>query len=117
MNSASEPLRTFYRSLMGEGAGPLPYKHRYYVEMFPDDPVRDPIRRLMQRIDLAESESVNLLTKPLEISDFILSLCAALAAEVESDNKRLFRSPVASKSDSRSPCEAMPYSPTASPHT
>ena len=121
---STDPLKTFYRSLMGEGAMPLPYRHPYYVEMFPKDPGRDPIQRLMQRIDLAESESVNLLTgfrgngkstqlrrlqvlleqrgcrvylvdmknyilltKPLEISDFILSLCAALAAEVAKDTQ------------------------------
>jgi hypothetical protein len=122
MTDPAAPLKTFYRSLMGEGAMPLPHDHEYYVPMFEGDPGRDPILRLTQRIDLAESESVNLLTgfrgngkstqlrrlkflleqrgcrvflvdmknyilltKPLEISDFILSICAALAAEAERD--------------------------------
>ena len=118
--SDTDPLRTLYKSLSGKGGLPLEPTDPYYVPILGDTPEKDPILALEQRIDLAESESLNLLTgfrgngkstelrrlkerlekngcqvflvdmldyvlmtKPLELSDFILSLMAALAAAVE----------------------------------
>ncbi len=112
-----DPLRDLYRALSGAGALPLEPDHPWYVPIHADDPARDPILRLWQRLDLAESESVHLLTgfrgngkstelrrlrkllheetgarvflvdmldsllmtKPLEPSDFVLSLMTAFA--------------------------------------
>ena len=114
-------LTDFYKAIDGaKGAGPLSPKSDFYVEILPHNPSGDPILELRQRILLAESESVNLLsgfrgngkstelrrlkqlleqrgcyvvlvdlldyvltTKPVELSDFILSLMAALAHEIE----------------------------------
>ena len=114
-------LTDFYKAIDGaKGAGPLSPESDFYVEILPHNPSGDPILELRQRILLAESESVNLLsgfrgngkstelrrlkqlleqrgcyvvlvdlldyvltTKPVELSDFILSLMAALAHEIE----------------------------------
>lgn len=113
---STDPLRIFYKTLGEEGARPLPPDHPYYVPALGAHQSKDPILRLFQRIDLEESESVNLLTgfrgngkstellrlkrlledngcvvflvnmldylmntKPVELSDFILSLMAALS--------------------------------------
>ncbi len=118
-----DPLRTLYKSLTGRGALPLDPEDDYYVPILEATPEKDPILALWQRIDLAESESINLLTgfrgngkstelrrlkkmlqqdgcqvflvnmldyvlmtKPLELSDFILSLMAALASAVEASS-------------------------------
>lgn len=118
--TTSDPTRDLYKSLTGKGALPLNPEDEYYVPILEAEPEKDPILALWQRIDLAESESVNLLTgfrgngkstelrrlkklleqsdcqvflvnmleyvlmtKPLELSDFILSLMAALANAVE----------------------------------
>ncbi len=120
---ATDPLRTLYKSLTGKGALPLEPTDPYYVSILEATPEKDPILALWQRIDLAESESVNLLTgfrgngkstellrlksmlekngcrvflvnmldyvlmtKPLALSDFILSLMAALAGAVEASS-------------------------------
>ncbi|WP_295608122.1 hypothetical protein, partial [uncultured Lamprocystis sp.] len=112
-----DPLRDLYRALSGAGALRLEPDHPWYVPIHADDPAKDPILRLWQRLDLAESESVHLLTgfrgngkstelrrlrkllheetrarvflvdmlnsllmtKPLEPSDFVLSLMTAFA--------------------------------------
>lgn len=116
----ADPSRQLYKSLTGKGAMPLDPTDAYYVPILEAAPEKDPILALCQRIDLAESESVNLLTgfrgngkstelrrlrkkleeadcqvflvnmldyvlmtRPLELSDFILSLMAALASAVE----------------------------------
>lgn len=113
-------LKKLYKSLTGEGALPLEPDAPYYVPILESSPEKDPILALWQRIDLADSESINLLTgfrgngkstelrrlkrklqedgcqvflvnmldyvlmtKPLELSDFILSLMAALAGAME----------------------------------
>lgn len=118
--TAADPLRAFYQSLSGRGALPLDPGDDYYVEILQAEPAKDPILKLAMRIELAESESVDLLTgfrgngkstelkrlkglleqsgcrvflvdmldyllmtKPLELSDFVLSLMAALAQAVE----------------------------------
>ena len=118
--TAPDPLRTLYKSLSGKGALPLKPDDPYYVPILEKNPEKDPILALWQRIDLADSESINLLTgfrgngkstelqrlkkkleesgcqvflvdmleyvlmtKPLALSDFILSLMAALAGSVE----------------------------------
>jgi len=115
-----DPLKLLYKSLTGKGAMPLEPDDPYYVPIHEKTPEKDPILALWSRIDLAESESVNLLTgfrgngkstelkrlkqmlsksgcqvflvnmldyvlmtKPLALSDFILSLMAALAGKVE----------------------------------
>ncbi|WP_446010635.1 hypothetical protein [Candidatus Electrothrix sp.] len=120
---STEPLRTFYKTLEGEGEKPLTPDHPYYVSILGATPEKDPVRRLWQRIDISSSESVNLLTgfrgngkstelrrlkklleddgctvflvnmldyllmtKPVELSDFILSLMAALSHAVGEDN-------------------------------
>ena len=120
---ATDPLRTLYKSLTGKGALPLEPTDPYYVPILEATPEKDPILALWKRIDLAESESVNLLTgfrgngkstellrlksmlekngcrvflvnmldyvlmtKPLALSDFILSLMAALAGAVEASS-------------------------------
>lgn len=109
-----------YKSLTGKGALPLDPDNPCYVNLLGDNPEKDPIQMLWDRIDLADSESVNLLTgfrgngkstelrrlkkmleesgcrvflvnmldyvlmtKPLALSDFILSLMAALAGAAE----------------------------------
>ncbi len=121
----NDPLKKLYQSLSGKGALPLAPDDPYYVPIHEATPEKDPILSLWNRIDLAESESVNLLTgfrgngkstalkrlkkkleesgcrvflvdmlefvlmtKPLALSDFILSLMAALAgcAEKEIDD-------------------------------
>lgn len=125
--TVQDPLRLLYKSLIGKGAMPLKPSDEYYVPILQASPESDPILALWQRIDLAESESVNLLTgfrgngkstellrlkamleksgcqvflvnmldyvlmtKPLALSDFVLSLMAALASEVEkSSNEEL----------------------------
>lgn len=116
----NDPLQTLYKSLSGPGGLPLDPTDPYYVKILGATPEKDPILALKQRIELADSESVNLLTgfrgngkstelrrlkkkleqedcqvflvdmlnyvlmtKPLELSDFILSLMAALATAVE----------------------------------
>jgi hypothetical protein len=119
---STDPLRTFYKTLEGEGGEPLTPDHPYYVNILGATPEKDPIRRLWQRINYADSESVSLLTgfrgngkstellrlkklleesgstvflvnmmdyllmtKPVELSDFILSLMAALSHAVSED--------------------------------
>ena len=57
-----DPLRDLYRSLSGRGALPLDPDDPWYVPIHADDPGKDPILRLWRRLDLAESESVHLLT-------------------------------------------------------
>lgn len=117
----TDPLKTLFRCLQGKGALPLDPDDHYYVPIHEAAPEKDPILALFNRIDMAESESVNLLTgfrgngkstelrrlkqmleqesdcrvflvnmldyvlmtKPLALSDFILSLMAALAGEAE----------------------------------
>lgn len=111
----TDPLRTFYKTLEGEGGKPLTPDHPYYVNILGATPEKDPVRRLWQRIEFSSSESVNLLTgfrgngkstelrrlkklledngctvflvnmldyllmtKPVELSDFILSLMVSL---------------------------------------
>lgn len=124
---AADPLSLLYKSLSGKGALALDPTDDYYVPILEDHPEKDPILALWNRIDLAESESIHLLTgfrgngkstelkrlkkmlkesgcevfmvdmldyvlmtKPLTISDFILSLMAALAGSVEaSTNSKL----------------------------
>ena len=118
--------QALYKSLSGKGALPLDPEDPYYVPILEATPEKDPILALWNRIDLAESESVNLLTgfrgngkstelrrlkkmleksgcqvflvnmldymlmtKPLALSDFILSLMAALANSVEKNIKPL----------------------------
>jgi hypothetical protein len=118
----NDQLKTFYQTMEGEGLQPLTPDNPYYVPILGDSPRKDPILRLWQRIDYAQSESVNLLTgfrgngkstelrrlkhlleeqgsvvylvnmldyllltKPVELSDFILSLMAAFARELEQD--------------------------------
>ena len=118
--------QALYKSLSGKGSLPLEPDHPYYVPIQEASPEKDPILSLWNRIDLAESESVNLLTgfrgngkstelkrlkkmletsgcqvflvnmldymlmtKPLALSDFILSLMAALSNSVERDIKTL----------------------------
>ena len=115
-----------YKSLTGKGGLPLEPGDPYYVPLLEEDPEKDPILALWNRIDLAESESVNLLTgfrgngkstelrrlkqmleesdcqvflvnmldyvlmtKPLALSDFILSLMASLAGSVEKELEAL----------------------------
>jgi hypothetical protein len=125
MKPTQDPLRDFYKTLSGRGALPLDPDDPYYVPILQSTPEKDPILKLWQRIDWAESESVDLLTgfrgngkstelrrlkkmleeesgckvflvnmldfvlmtKPLELSDFTLSLMAALAAEAEKQVK------------------------------
>ncbi len=124
-----DPARQLYKSLDGKGALPLDPTDEYYVEILEATPEKDPIRALWQRIDLAESESVHLLTgfrgngkstelrrlkkmltekagcqvflvnmldyvlmtKPLALSDFILSLMAALANAVEQSTEEALK--------------------------
>ncbi|MCP4114226.1 MAG: hypothetical protein GY737_02280 [Desulfobacteraceae bacterium] len=118
--SDQDPIKTLYKSLTGRGGMPLKPTHPYYVPFLKSTPEKDPILALWNRIDMAESESVYLLTgfrgngkstellrlksmlessdcqvflvnmldyvlmtKPLALSDFILSLMAALAGQVE----------------------------------
>jgi hypothetical protein len=121
MPSPSDPLKTFYQSLNGRGAMPLDPDDPYYVPILEATPNKDPILHLWQRLDLAVSESVHLLTgfrgngkstelrrlkakleadpvnrvflvdmaehlntaQPLELSDFLLSLMAALGEQDE----------------------------------
>ncbi len=115
----TDTLRNFYKTLEGKGERPLTPDHPYYVNILGATPEKDPVRRLWQRIHLASSESVSLLTgfrgngkstelrrlkqlleesdctvflvnmmdyllmtKPVELSDFILSLMAALSHAV-----------------------------------
>ena len=122
----NDPIKELYRSLSGKGALPLSPDDPYYVPIHESTPEKDPILSLWNRIDLAESESVNLLTgfrgngkstelkrlkkkleesgcrvflvdmldymlmtKPLALSDFILSLMAALAGSAEKEIKEL----------------------------
>ena len=118
-------LTDFYKAIDGsKGSGPLTPDSDFYVEILQHNPSGDPILQLQQRILLAESQSVNLLsgfrgngkstelrrlkqsleergcyvvlvdlldyvltTKPIELSDFILSLMAALAHEVEKQSE------------------------------
>jgi len=118
---AHDPLKMLYKSLTGKGALPLEPDDDYYVPILEKAPESDPILALWQRIDLADSESVNLLTgfrgngkstelrrlkrmleehsdcrvflvnmldyvlmtRPIALSDFTLSLMAALAGAVE----------------------------------
>ena len=118
--AATDPLIKLYKCLAGRGALPLDPDDPYYVEIQEASPETDPILALWNRIDMAESESVNLLTgfrgngkstelrrlkrlleksgckvflvdmldyvlmtKPVELSDFILSLMAALAEKIQ----------------------------------
>jgi energy-coupling factor transporter ATP-binding protein EcfA2 len=118
---SADPLRDLYKTLTGRGALPLEPDDPYYVPILQAAPDKDPILMLWQRLDLAESESVHLLTgfrgngkstelrrlkhllenesgarvllvnmldyllmtKPLELSDFVLSLMTALGQTVE----------------------------------
>ncbi len=116
----ADALRELYKTLSGRGALPLEPDDPYYVPILESSPESDPILALWQRIDLAESESVNLLTgfrgngkstelrrlkrmleqdgcrvflvnmldyvfmtKAPALSDFIISLMAALARAAE----------------------------------
>lgn len=123
MPNAPDPLKTLYQSLNGPGAMPLDPDDAYYVPILESTPKKDPILHLWQRLDLAVSESVHLLTgfrgngkstelrrlkakleedpvnrvflvdmaehlntaQPLELSDFLLSLMAALGERVEEE--------------------------------
>lgn len=123
MPNTPDPLKTLYQSLNGRGAMPLDPDDRYYVPILEATPKRDPILHLWQRLDLAVSESVHLLTgfrgngkstelrrlkskleadpvnrvflvdmaehlntaQPVELSDFLLSLMAALGEQVEEE--------------------------------
>lgn len=116
-----DEIRKFYQSFSGKRAEPLEQDDPRYVPLLEEHPGIDPILKLWKRIDLAESESVHLLTgyrgngkstelkrlkklledesqctvflvdmfdyvfmtKPIEISDFILSLMAALSSLTE----------------------------------
>ncbi len=117
-----DPSKKLYQSLYGKGAMPLEPEDPYYVPIHGANLSKDPILALWNRIDLAESESVNLLTgfrgngkstelkrlkkeleksgcqvflvdtleyvymtKPVALSDFVLSLMAALAGSVEKE--------------------------------
>ncbi len=112
-----------YRALSGPGAMPVPPGNRYYVPILEETPAKDPILRLRRHIQLAQSESVDLLTgfrgngkttqllrlradleksgchvfmldmldhvlmtKPIELSDFVLSLMSALARVASEDS-------------------------------
>ena len=114
--STADPIRQFHAGLSGKNAEPLEFGSPLYVPILQADPSKDPVLMLLERILLAESESVHLLTrfrgngkstelrrlkhyledegcrvllvnmadfilltKPLEITDFLLSLLAALA--------------------------------------
>ena len=116
----TDPIKKLYKCLTGKGGLPLEPNDPYYVPILEATPEKDPILSLWNRIDMAESESINLLTgfrgngkstellrlksmleesdcqvflvnmqeyvlmtKPLALSDFILSLMAALAGKVE----------------------------------
>jgi hypothetical protein len=116
----TDSLKRLYKCLTGKGALPLQPTDPYYVAIQEATPEKDPILSLWHRIDMAESESINLLTgfrgngkstellrlkdmlersgcqvflvnmldyvfmtKPLELSDFILSLMASLANRIE----------------------------------
>ncbi len=116
----SKELGKFYKTLGGKGAEALEPDDPYYVPILQNNPSKDPILKLRQRIEWSESESVDLLTgfrgngkstelkrlrrllerndctvflvdmndyllltKPVEVSDFILSIMAALTVEVE----------------------------------
>jgi hypothetical protein len=59
---STDPLRIFYKTLEGEGERPLEPDDPYYVNILGGTPEKDPVRRLWQRIQLASSESVSLLT-------------------------------------------------------
>jgi len=120
MPADTAQLQTFFRTLSGENAKPLPAGHAYYVPRLEAEPDKDPILSLKTRILFSDSESVNLLTgyrgngkstefnrlqvlleksgcrvfsvnmldymitsKPLELSDFMLSLMAAFSKAVE----------------------------------
>lgn len=121
MSVPTDPLKALYQSLNGRGALPLEPDDPYYVPILEATPYKDPILHLWQRLDLAVSESVHLLTgfrgngkstelrrlkrkleadpvnrvflvdmaehlntaEPLELSDFLLSLMAALGEQVE----------------------------------
>ncbi len=123
MPSPSDPLKALYQSLNGPGALPLEPTDPYYVPLLEATPDKDPILMLWQRLDWAQSESVNLLTgfrgngkstelrrlkdllqrqsgarvflvdmadfllmtKPVELSDFVLSLMTALGQVVEAE--------------------------------
>jgi hypothetical protein len=121
----SGQLSKLYKSLTGRGALPLEPDDPFYVPILASKPETDPILAILQRINLAESESVHLLTgfrgngkstellrlksmlvkdgcqvflvnmldyvlmtKPLALSDFILSLMAALAGAVEKSSPK-----------------------------
>jgi energy-coupling factor transporter ATP-binding protein EcfA2 len=129
MSQTTDPLKALYQSLNGRGALPLEPSDPYYVPLLESTPDKDPVLKLWQRLDWAQSESVNLLTgfrgngkstelrrlrdllqrqsgarvflvdmadfllmtKPVELSDFVLSLMTALgqAVEAETDLKAL----------------------------
>ena len=115
----NDPLEQFYKKFVGKGEDALEQDEEpgktFYVPRLEESPDKDPIQALWRRINLAESESVNLLTgfrgngkstelrrlkkrlegsgcvvflvdmlsyvfisKPIEITDFTLSLMAAL---------------------------------------
>ena len=120
--SDRDELKKLYQCLTGKGGLPLAPDDPYYVPILEASPEKDPILALWSRIDMAESESVNLLTgfrgngkstellrlkamleregcqvflvnmldyvfmtKPLALSDFTLSLMAALAGKAEEE--------------------------------
>lgn len=61
-DNLDQELRRFHGSISGVNEKPLDHTSKFYVEILQQDPGRDPILLLMQRINYAESESVNLLT-------------------------------------------------------
>lgn len=119
MTSEPNHAAELYKAISGKGEDPLPPNDPSYVELLEGTPSKDPILRMAQRIELATSESVQLLTgfrgngkstqllrlehllrergcevfrldmiefvsmtKPIEISDFLLSFLAALTVEL-----------------------------------
>ena len=55
-------LREFFRAIDGSKSMPLEPGDPAYVPRLAEDPAKDPISALAQRIDWSESESVNVLT-------------------------------------------------------
>lgn len=122
MTPSTDHARKLYQALSGAGALALEPDDPAYVPILEGLEEKDPILRLALRIELAQSESVDLLTgfrgngkstqlrrlkrhlqeqgchvflvdmieyvfmtKPIELTDFLLSLTAALAVQAEED--------------------------------
>ena len=124
-------LRAFYQSFSGKGESALEPDDPHYVPLLEGNG-NDPIKDLYQRIDLAVSESVHvltgfrgngkstqlkrlkkmleeqsgcavflvnmldymLMTKPVDISDFTLSLMAALSSSAEELTEKAWLAPI-----------------------